>query len=146
VLTLRRGMRIVAYGALFAFSMAIGFAQAWHGDPATVEQARTVAFCIACYGQMVFSLGCRSDQLLLPQLGLRSNLPLLIAISTSAVLQLATVLTPAGREIFGTTTLDFAQALMVTVLAIVPITVLELTKLFGQWRAANTSSVGASGA
>lgn len=146
VLTVRRGVRIVAYGALFAFSMAIGFAIVWHGDSTTVERARTVAFCIACYGQMVFALGCRSDQLLFPQLGPRSNLPLLIAISTSAALQLVTVLTPAGREIFGTTTLDLEQALVVAVLALVPITVLEMSKLAWQWRARRTPAVGATGA
>jgi Ca2+-transporting ATPase len=138
VLTRRRGMRIAAYGVLFAFSMALGFGIAWHGDAASVETARTVAFCIACYSQMVFALGCRSDQLLFPQLGPRSNLPLLLAIGASAVLQLATVLTPLGREVFGTTTLDAAQTVLILVLSLVPITVLEVSKLLAQWLSARS--------
>ena len=48
VITLARGLRIGAYGVLFALSMALGFTYVLWDENASVESARTVAFFIAC--------------------------------------------------------------------------------------------------
>ena len=63
VITAARGGRIATYGVLFALCMTLGYvAMRWWAG-ASVEDARTVAFCIACYSQMFFAFGCRSEQL-----------------------------------------------------------------------------------
>ncbi len=129
VITLARGVRIVVYGALFALAISAGFAWELFSRGATIDDARTVAFCIACFGQMLFAFGCRSDHLIFWQLGPRSNRALLSAIAVSTVLQLATVLLPAGRRIFGTASLRWEQWALIAALSLVPITVLELSKL-----------------
>ena len=69
VITRARGTRIVLYGMLFAFSimLAYGLTRWYHGE--TNEVARTVAFCVACYAQMLFALGCRSDTRIFWQMG-----------------------------------------------------------------------------
>ena len=135
VITRSGALRIAFYGVLFALSMGLGFAWTrWH-DPANVESAQTVAFCIACFAQVLFAFGCRSEHLVLPQLGPRSNLPLLLAIATSIALQLCTVLSPLGRRLFATTAMTVDQWFLVGVLSLFPVTVLEVSKLARRpWR------------
>jgi Ca2+-transporting ATPase len=136
VITAARGGRIVAYGILFALSMGLGFAYVhWSHNPkvdsATVDDsARTVAFCIACYSQMFFAFGCRSEQLTFPQLGVFSNVSMLAAIALSGLLQLGTVLLPAGRAVFQTTAVTPQQWALIVLLSLLPVTVLECLKFF----------------
>jgi Ca2+-transporting ATPase len=94
-----------------------------------VENARTVAFCVACYAQMLFAFGCRSDDKTFWQLGAFSNLNLLVAILVSGTLQLGTILIPWGRSIFQTTPLSLDQWLFVGLVSLLPVTVVEVSKL-----------------
>lgn len=129
VITLKRGLSIVACGTLFALVTGFGFAYVrWNGS-ANLETARTVAFCVACYSQMCFAFGCRSQQLTFPELGAFSNVTMLAAILVSATLQLSTVMWGVGRSVFQTTSLTFEQWTLVGLLSLVPVTVLELSKL-----------------
>jgi P-type Ca2+ transporter type 2C len=140
VITFERGLRIVAYGTLFAVAMGLGFAYVRWDENASPETARTVAFCIACYSQIFFAFGCRNEQLTLPQLGAFSNLIMLAALGTSGVLQLGTVLTGVGRRVFETSPLTLEQWILVGVLSLVPVTVLEVRKLLPFPRRAQQSS------
>jgi P-type Ca2+ transporter type 2C len=142
VITVARGGRMVAYGILFALSMGLGFAYVrWSHDPQVDgtngdESARTVAFCIACYSQMFFAFGCRSEQMTFPQLGIFSNVSMLAAIALSGLLQLGTVLLPAGRAVFQTTAVSPQQWVLILLLSLLPVTVLECLKFFptSRWR------------
>ncbi|MBI3837532.1 MAG: cation-translocating P-type ATPase [Planctomycetia bacterium] len=128
VITLARGLRIGAYGVLFALSMALGFTYVlWH-ENASAQSARTVAFCIACYSQMFFAFGCRSERLTFPQLGVFSNSSMLTAILLSGLLQLGTVMLPAGRAVFETVAVTGEQWIVIILLSLVPVTVLEVLK------------------
>jgi Ca2+-transporting ATPase len=129
VITRARGRKIASYGALFAMSMALGFGYLRWNDGASVETARTATFFIACYGQMLFALGCRNEELTYPQMGLFSNPSILMAIAVSGVLQAATVAVPAARGVFGTVPLALDQWILVIMLALLPITVIEVVKL-----------------
>lgn len=128
VVTLARGLRMAAYGALFAVSMALGFGYVYYSEGGSLESARTVAFCVACYGQIFFAFGCRSDHFTAPQLGLFTNRPLLLAMAVSSVLQLGTVLLPLGQRIFETTDITADQWLLILGLALAPVTLVELSK------------------
>jgi len=133
VITRARSLRIGAYGLLFAISILSAYAyERWYqgGDE---QHARTVAFCVACYAQMLFAFGCRSDQKTFPQLGPLSNLNLLIAILISGTLQLGTVLLPFGRRIFQTSPLGLDEWLVIGLVSLMPITVVECAKLAHQW-------------
>ncbi len=134
ILAQAQAVQIGVYGLLFAVVVGIGFAAAFD-ESSDVANARTVAFCVACYGQMAFSLACRSQRLTFWQLGPRTNLPLLTAIGSSAILQLGTVLLPPAHRVFGTTGLSLDQWGLVAVLSLVPVTVLEVSKLvIAGWR------------
>jgi Ca2+-transporting ATPase len=124
-----RGLHILVYGALIAFSMAIGFGYAWSRQDASLATARTIAFCIAAFSQMFFAFGCRNERLVFPQLGLFSNFAMLAAILGSMALQLATVLLPIAEPIFDTVPLTPFQWGLVLALSLIPATVLELSKL-----------------
>ena len=135
VITRARGKKILGYGVLFALSIGLGFAYVRWQAGGTDETARTVAFCIACYSQMCFAFGCRSDRFTFPQLGILSNATMFAAIMFSGTLQLGTVLLPWGRTIFQTTALSWDQWLAVSLLSLVPVTVLELRKITRAWSA-----------
>ncbi len=139
VITLERGVRMVAYGLLFTLSMGLGFAYVRWGDSATIASARTVAFCIVCYSQMFFAFGCRNEQLTFPQLGAFSNTSMLTAISLSGVLQLGTVMLAVSRDIFQTTTITSEQWLVILTLSLLPVTVLEVLKFLPVRRQAASS-------
>ena len=129
VISRARGGKILAYGVLFALSMGLGFGWLRWQENTSLEDARTVAFCVACFGQMLFAFGCRSDALTFPQIGLFTNRPMLLAIALSAALQLATILIAPLRSIFGTVPLSLEHWLLVVALSIVPVTALEVIKL-----------------
>jgi Ca2+-transporting ATPase len=124
-----RGLHILLYGALIAFSMALGFSYAWSRQDASLATARTIAFCIAAFSQMFFAFGCRNERLVFPQLGLLSNVAMLVAILGSIALQLATVLLPIAEPVFDTTALTPFEWGLVLALSLIPVTVLELSKL-----------------
>ncbi len=130
VITRARGTRIVLYGMLFAFSIMLAYGVTRWYQAAGEESARTVAFCVACYAQMFFALGCRSDTRTFWQMGVLTNTKLLLAITVSGTLQLGTILLPWGRHVFETTPLTLDQWCLVLGISLFPVTVVELTKLF----------------
>ena len=129
VITRARGLRILAYGILFAMVMMAGFALVLWDEDAGSESARTVAFAIACYSQMFFAFGCRSERLTFPQLGAFSNVSMLAVIIFSGMLQWALLTSPLGPAVFQTTTLTLEQWGIILLLSLVPVTVLEVAKL-----------------
>jgi Ca2+-transporting ATPase len=129
VLTVRRGMQIVAQGALIATATAIGFWSVYQGRPAALDHARTVAFCVLAFAQLFFSFACRSDRYTLPQLGLFTNLHLLAAILVSGLLQFSVVMVPVARPVFEVTSHTATEWLLVFWLALVPVTIVEVGKL-----------------
>ena len=129
VVSRARGGKILAYGVLFAMSMGLGFGWMRRQENTSVDEARTVTFCVACFGQMLFAFGCRSDWLTFPQIGLFTNRPMLLAIGLSAALQMTTILVAPLRSIFGTVPLSVEHWLLVAALSIVPVTALEVIKL-----------------
>jgi Ca2+-transporting ATPase len=129
VITRRRGARIGLYGVLFAVAITAAFAYVRWYEGGNVENARTVAFCVACFTQMLFAFGCRSDDKTFLELGPWSNLNMSIAIVVSSTLQLGTVMLPFGRSIFQTTEVTGSQWVFIALVALFPITVVEVAKL-----------------
>jgi Ca2+-transporting ATPase len=130
VLTLRRGWTILVHGTLVATATAVGFWLIYQGRADRLDASRTVAFCILAFSQLFFSFACRSDRYTLPQLGLFTNRYLLAAILFSGLLQLAVVMLPFVRSVFEvSTSLPSGEWLLVFLLALVPVTIVEVGKL-----------------
>jgi Ca2+-transporting ATPase len=130
VITLQRGLLLLGHGALIALAALLGFWLVWPGSEQGLAQAQTVAFCITAYAQLFFSFGCRSDKYTLPQLGFFTNPHLLGAIAISGLLQLAVVTLPFLQPVFGVdTSPTWTDSVLILGLALMPVTVIEVTKL-----------------
>jgi Ca2+-transporting ATPase len=130
VITTRRGLAIVYHGALNAVAAAIAFYAVYRGHENHLPEARTAAFVTLALSQLMFSFGCRSFRYTLPQLGLFTNRWLLGAIALSAVLQMTVVTVPFLQPFFQVVPMSFAwEWAMIALLALMPVTVIELTKL-----------------
>ena len=113
------GLAIITLLA-FGWSLRVG---------GTLEHARTLAFTVLIGGHLTNALNCRSNRYSLFQLGLTTNMPLLSAVVGSAALQAAILATPWSRRVFGVTTLESDEWLLIMVLGLLPMAVMEMWKL-----------------
>jgi Ca2+-transporting ATPase len=133
-MTLRRGLTIVYHGALNAIAAAAAFYMVYRGRAENVAEARTAAFITMAMSQLTFSFGCRSFRYTLPQLGFFTNRWLLGAIAVSAALQLVVVTVPILQPFFQVSPVSSAwEWETIVLLALMPVTVVEVTKLARAW-------------
>lgn len=126
---------ILLHGCLIAAVAAAGFA--WFTGPggATLPQARAAVFSIAAFTQLFFAIGCRSRRYTMPQIGWLTNPSLGWAIVASAALQVGVTSVPMFRTLLKTDALRLDQWSLVIVLSLLPVTVVESSKLLrAAWR------------
>ena len=116
-------------GTLIAVASAIGFEAVYHDDARNLAQARTVTFCIMVYSQLFYAFACRSYRYTMPELGFFTNPYLFAAIAVSILLQLAIVTLPFAQPLFEAHTHTAFEWALLFVLALAPVTVLELGKI-----------------
>jgi len=124
-----QGVFIVVRGMFVAAAAATAFAVAHAGDEANLAHARTVAFCVTAFSQLMYAFAFRSERRTLPELGMFSNPALVAAVAGAALLQLAAVTLPLLRPVFQSAPLAAADWALVAVLSIAPVTVIEVTKI-----------------
>ena len=131
VITLRRGLLMLAHGGLIAAAAIFGFWLTYdpQQEAQTLPLARTTAFCITAFAQLAYSFACRSQRYTLPELGLASNPWLFAAIAASGLLQLGVVTLPFAQSIFETDADLSGQWLWIAILALAPVTAIEVAKL-----------------
>ncbi|MDQ1535936.1 MAG: P-type Ca2+ transporter type, partial [Actinomycetota bacterium] len=130
VITRRGALTILWHGCLNAAAAAVAFYAVYQGEERNVPEARTAAFITLALTQLMFSFGCRSFRYTLPQLGLFTNGWLIVAIIVSAMLQLTVVGIPFLQPFFKVAPVSSAwQWGLIAVLALTPVTVVEVTKL-----------------
>ena len=133
VITPRRGLLMLAHGALLAAATAAGFYLVYQGEAANLPRARTVAFCLVSYAFLLYSFSCRSQHYTTPQLGLFSNPHLLGAVAVSALLQLSVIMLPFARPLFEAATHFAWEWALIALLALTPATLIEAAKLARHW-------------
>ena len=101
----------------------------YQGDEASLPRARTMAFCVVSFAFILFALACRSPRYTIWELGAFSNTALLAAIALSGLLQLSVVTLPFARPVFDTAAHFGWEWALLGVLALTPVTVVELAKL-----------------
>ena len=121
---------ILLHGFLVAMSGIAAFVLVGRGSNATLDDVRTATFCTVALSQLFFSIGCRSPRRTMPELGFFSNPYLLAAVVASVILQIATVTVPGVRHVFGVDQLPIWDWWLVFALALAPVTMIEVTKLF----------------
>ncbi len=127
VITRQRALRILAYGLLIASACTFAFGLVYRSNG--LEHARTVAFCVMAFSQLLFSIGCRSQDQTLLQLGLFSNPYLFGAIAVSGLLQLSVILVPLARPVFDAMPHPPWEWALIFLLSLVPVTCIEVAKL-----------------
>jgi P-type Ca2+ transporter type 2C len=129
VITRERGLLILFHGALVATVAAIGFWIIYQGDPSHLARARTVTFAIMAFTQLFFAIGCRSQRYTMPELGPFSNPTLFTAILISGFLQMTVMMLPFAQPVFEVTAHPWREWLIVFLLALTPVTIIEVSKL-----------------
>ncbi len=123
------GVRVVLQGAMFALLTLVGF---YLGKTmgGSLEAGETMAFMVLALCQIVQAYNMRSDHSLF-KIGPFKNKNLNLAALASTVLTAFVLFTPGVRTIFGLTLLAPKLYLIGVGLILVPLVVMELSKLVG---------------
>ena len=119
--------RIAAIGLLEAIVTLSVFA--WALRSRDLGEARNLAFSVLVFGELLRAFAARSDRKLFWEVGAFSNLELLGVVIGSVIVQLGIHHVPATQGLFGLSDLPLADCGLALLLGLIPVTVLELTKL-----------------
>ena len=129
ILSKRLGLTVLLQGMLVGSVGLLAFAlSSWH-YPGNVERARSMTFCVLVYAELFRALAARSQTLTLWQLGFWTNPHLLLAITVSGMLQASVTLVPFTQGVFGVPAHTPGDWTAIFILAITPLTLIELGKL-----------------
>jgi Ca2+-transporting ATPase len=132
--TAHRASQILIHGFVMAMVNLCGFAYAYM--KAGTSYAQASAFYITTFAQLFFSFACRSSRYTLPQLGVFTNPYLFVAIAMSGILQMSLLWFPLTRQVFFKTTPEFGfDWLVIFLLALIPVSLVEIVKIFRASRA-----------
>ncbi|HCC35216.1 MAG TPA: calcium-translocating P-type ATPase, PMCA-type [Ruminococcaceae bacterium] len=129
------GVNAVFHGIMFAgitlaaFFIGLNFQPELHGG-ANLDYARTMAFVVLAFSQLVHAWNARSARSLF-KIGFHTNKPMLAAFAGSVALMLLVVFTPM-RSLFKLVEMDASHWLWVVLLSLVPFVLIEAVKLV-QW-------------
>ncbi len=121
------GIRVVLQGVMFAVISLIAFWIGWQNNDANLAQGQSMAFTVLSISQIIQSFNLRSDRSLF-KIGFFTNKKLNISALISLLLVLVILFTPIGIA-FGIVTLSLKQYLISLGLILVPMVVMELSKL-----------------
>jgi Ca2+-transporting ATPase len=121
---------------MFVVGMAIVAASLWPyvtllKSGASLEMARTAAFAVLGFGELLRALSSRSERQPIWHAKPGENPQLLAAVAVSALLLLAGVELPWLAQFFDTVSLGVAEWRMVIVASFIPMVTAEVMKLIG---------------
>ena len=122
---------IIATGLLQAAATLAVFV--WALNARDLVEARNLAFSVLVFGELFRAFAARSTTRLFWEVGAFTNLRLLGVVVLSVVLQLAIHHIPAAQAVFETGPLSAADCVLTLLVALVPVTVIELSKLARRW-------------
>ncbi len=127
-------LSILWQGTLVALAGLMAFWINYQGDPQNVQHARSMTFLVIVYAELLRSFGSRSTQYTLWQLGVFTNPFLTLAVVVSGLLQLSIAVVPFTQAVFEIPLHSWSQWLVMMALAMMPLTVIEISKVIHQWR------------
>ncbi len=135
------GGMVLGQGLLLAIVglAAFGFGLSREGN---IDHARTLAFCVVVYGELFRALAARSRVWTFWQLRPETNPYLFAAVTISVLLQISIITMPFTRPIFQVTSHTFLEGIILSALALTPVTVIEVFKLTRQWTGRTKQAVG----
>ena len=97
-------------------------------DHASVEVARSYAFTVLVFAELLRAFGARSETLPVWRISLASNKPLVAVIGLSIAFQFASQHVPAIGSVLKTTAIPYADGFALLALALIPLLALEIVK------------------
>ncbi len=102
---------------------------------------QTMVFTVLAFLQLAHAMAVRSERASTFQLGFRTNMPLLITVMVTALIQLAFIYVPLLQPIFETETLGLEELVVVVLVTPIPFIAVELEKWFFRRREARAGTV-----
>jgi P-type Ca2+ transporter type 2C len=130
---------IVTTGLLQAATTLAVFV--WALKARDLVEARNLAFSVLVFGELFRAFAARSTTRLFWEVGAFTNLRLLGVVAVSVLLQIGIHHIPAAQEVFEIGALSAADCALTLVVALVPVTVIELAKLVRRWTARGAERV-----
>ena len=107
----------------------------WALNARDLPEARNLAFSTLVFGELFRAFAARSTTRLFWEVGAFTNLRLLGVVLFSVVMQLGIHYIPAARAVFQIGPLSAADCALTLLVALVPVTVIEVSKLVRRWHA-----------
>jgi P-type Ca2+ transporter type 2C len=120
--------RMIVLTGLLESAIVLGV-YAWALEARGLTSARTLAFTVLVFAEVLRSFAMRSDTRLFWEVGVFTNLRLLGVVVLSVGIQLALSHLEAGQRIFDITGLSAHDTLLGLGLGLIPVSVLEIAKL-----------------
>lgn len=105
----------------------------WALNTRDLVEARNLAFSVLVFGELFRAFAARSTTRVLWEVGVFTNLRLLGVVALSALIQLGIHHIPAAEAMFGVGPLSAADCALTVLVALVPVTVIEISKLGRRW-------------
>jgi Ca2+-transporting ATPase len=128
----REWVFIVATGLLQAATTLAVFI--WALNARDLSEARNLAFSVLVFGELFRAFAARSTTRLFWEVGALTNVRLLGVVSLSVLLQIAIHHVAAAQRIFGIGPLSASDCALSLFVALLPVSVVELSKLARRWR------------
>ena len=115
---------------------------AWALDSRGLGEARNLAFSVIVFSELFRSFAARSTTKLFWEVGVFTNLRLLGVVLVSALVQLGLHHIPFAQTLLGTGPLSASDCALSVALGLIPLTVLECSKLIRRVTGRSTSGAG----
>lgn len=124
---------IIATGLLQAATTLTIFV--WALTARDLAEARNLAFSVLVFGELFRAFAARSTTRAFWEVGVFTNLRLLAVVAVSVLVQIGIHHVPAAQVIFETTPLSLADCALTLLVALIPVTVIEVIKIVRRRRA-----------
>ena len=105
----------------------------WALSARDLVEARNLAFSVLVFGELFRAFAARSTTRVFWEVGAFTNLRLLGVVVVSVLLQLGIHHIPAAQQVFEIGALSMADCVLTLLVALGPVTVIELSKLARRW-------------
>jgi Ca2+-transporting ATPase len=122
------GVAILFQGALVGIVALLAFGISYTNHPEDIDRARSMAFNVLVFAELLRAIAARSWTLPIARLGFFTNPYLLAAIVGSVALQIGVVTLSFARPVFDTVNHSSGEWLLLAILAMVPMLAIELSK------------------
>lgn len=124
------GVTLILLGILIGFTTLLAFKVGEYLYPSSLAHAQTMSFVVLSGSQLILSLSMRSENESVFKIGIFKNKKLLGAIFIGILLQISIISIPPIARIFNVFSLTLKDWLFVSLLAMIPFTFFEISKLF----------------